>query len=206
MTLKDLQLRLLGLAASELTQPDLRAYFELKQLLPRPGGKERHAFESRFAIFYGLNAAAVSAKFKQQYFEKLFDADPTAKTWPDYRTLLRELYVIPTRKKTKVFPASFVSKLVATRDESRPLYDRHVANFFGLAVPATGSTTYRSEIFVSHLESLRDRYTEWSNRELMSVLEDLRHRIPPLTDCHSVRLCDFLVWTVGRKKLSESAQ
>jgi hypothetical protein len=206
MTLQQFQVQMLGRAAKELTQKDLKPYFDLKRLLPRPVGERRLEFERLFAKFYGLNAAAVSDRFKERFFERLFLANLKAKEWPDYSNLLRELHEIPTRRKKQAFPASFVSKLVATCDDSRPLYDRHVANFFGLAIPVAGSLAYRSAILVSHLEFLRSLYTEWSKQELASSLDELRTRIPDLDSCHSVRLCDFLVWTVGRKKLSDSTQ
>src|SRR5688572_17165467 len=101
--------------------------------------ESRGEFERTFCSFYGLKAGGLTDKFRQRYFDLLFGLKLSPGSQPPYEKLLLELHAIKRHKGDLVLPASFVSKLVALHDDSRPLFDRHVSNFFGVAMPALGS-------------------------------------------------------------------
>ena len=193
MSLEELRLRALRRAARLLDERSLKRYFELRQHLLQKKS-HRKEFEKAFMAFYKLNNARLGKPLLKKYFDLLFDADPGASGWPDFAPILKAL--------KPRFQASFASKLVATRDESWPMFDRHVANFFGVKIPATGSEHYRTAVLTSHLSTIRKTYIAWANGALKEELERLRARIPDLATAHPVRLCDFLVWTAGRKNLT----
>jgi hypothetical protein len=95
-----------------------------------------------------------------------------------------------------------VSKLVAIHDESRPLYDTYVSRFFGMAPPAVGSIEFRIAGFVENILRIQTEYESWATEShFIQIVEPLIRKCPKLGTCHSIRLCDFLVWTVGANDL-----
>jgi hypothetical protein len=200
------QIHILERSAQALEAREVKPYFELKSLLSRTSLPDQQRFEKDYCRFYGLNIAGLTDQFLRVYFDALYSAKPTSTGWPDYLALLRKLHVIPNRKGKESLQSSFVSKLVASKDEAWPLYDRHVANFFGLFVPRSGSLAFRAYVLVAHLEVIKQRYLAWAEDELAPALARLRRRIPELAGCHDIRVCDFLVWRAGNKKLAEGIE
>lgn len=202
MSLLQLHLDLVSRAAQRLAESDIAPYFALREILARNEKRERRLFRKQFAKYYGLNAAGITDAFKTRYFELLFDLKLDPDIPPPYKELLLELYPIKRRKGDKVLAASFVSKLIAMHDESRPLFDRHVSHFFGLDVPSAGPLEFRIAGFIANLDIIRGHYLAWCKvNEFRSVIAALKNRIPSLASCHDVRICDFLVWTVGRQRI-----
>jgi hypothetical protein len=195
------QLRLLSKALSYLRCADYAPYLTLKRLFLARQDRYRAQFCHEFALFYGLNAGGLTEAFKKRYFELLFGLRIQEGVDP-YTPILTELYAIPRRQGDKALQCSFVSKLVAMHDETRPLYDQHVSAFFGITVPPNPRVEVRITRFVADLERLRQTYGGWSQDEqFQHVLQRLITQHPALKDCASTRLADFLVWTVGRNKL-----
>jgi hypothetical protein len=100
-------------------------------------------------------------------------------------------------------PFSFVSKLVAIHVESSPIYDRHVASFFGASAPSAAvPKADRINWYINFLAEVRSSYIAWADdREVREVLVHFVQRDTRLAKCHVVRQLDFLVWKVGNKKL-----
>jgi len=195
------QMGLLGVAITHLREADFSRYLKLKLLLAEKPRGFKTDFRQAFGIYYGLNAGGVTEAFKDRYFDLLFslklqdDGDP-------YTPILRELYEIPRRKKDKALQCSFVSKLVAIHDEASPIFDRHVSDFFGITVPTRGSVDFRIAGFVANLQWLRQTYHRWSeDSQFQKILLTVKQKHPSLKGCANPRVADFLVWTVGRKKL-----
>lgn len=194
---------LLAKAAHIWKPSDAREYFELRRLLRGRGAVDRAEFKRRFSNYYRLHTGGLTDDFKKRYFELLFaykvprgDADP-------YTSLLLELYKFPRRQGKPALQASFVSKLVAIHDESRPIHDVHVSRFFGLAPPALGSVRFRIAGFVANLEHIRERYDQWSgDPRVREIVGPLLEQDQELRNCHWSRVCDFLVWTVGAHKIT----
>lgn len=203
MSLARSQVRVLERSARALAAAEVAPYFALKAQLSRQPLPNRQKFEKDYCRFYGLNVAGLTDRFLRTYFDTLYAATPASAGWPDYPGLLQALHAIPNRKGKESLQSSFVSKLVASKDETQPLYDRHVANFFGLFVPGTGSVVFRAQLLVSHLELIKQTYLAWADDELAPTLERLRKRIPELAGCDDVRVFDFLVWRAGNKKLTD---
>jgi hypothetical protein len=202
MSLLQLHLNLVSQAAQRLVESDIAPYFALREMLVRNEKHERRLFRKQFAKYYGLNAAGITDTFKTCYFQLLFELKLVPDIPPPYKELLLELYPIKRSKGDNILAASFVSKLIAMHDESRPLFDRHVSHFFGLDVPSAGPVEFRIAGFVANLDTIRGHYLAWSKEhEFRSALAALKNRIPSLASCHDVRICDFLVWTVGRQRI-----
>ncbi|MCE5230218.1 hypothetical protein LLG95_11545 [bacterium] len=204
MNLSIHQLAMFREAADRLVREDYQPYLELRRMLARPADLDRAAFRKLFTRYYVLNVGGLSREWKDRFFEWLFRAlqhgsDP-------YTHILKDLYQYPRLKGDQVLAFSFVSKLVAIHDESRPIFDAHVGNFFGLGAPKIGSIDHRIAGFITNLDRIKNAYETWPrDPRFQKLLEILKKRTndSELMQCHPNRLCDFLVWTVGRLKIGE---
>jgi len=193
---------LLEKAVAHITPGEFEGYFELKRLLASSDQRDREAFRNRFANYYRLNSGGLTDLFKQNYFEHLFACSPVGQDDP-YTAILLDLYRFERRTGDRSIQASFVSKLVSIHDESRPIFDRHVSNFFGIGVPSTGTPEFRVAGFVANLRLIEDHYEAWAADDRFLALRRAVHKKQPkLTACHPSRVCDLLVWTVGDRELS----
>ena len=147
---------LLRQAVKRLQPTAFAKYFTLQSLLRSTRTSDRKEFQKQFTIHYRLNTGGLTEAFKERYFELLFSCKPCGQTDP-YTSLLLELYRFPRRKGDLALQASFVSKLVAIHDESRPIFDIHVSNFFGMSVPKVGNVEFRIAGFVANLERISKR-------------------------------------------------
>jgi hypothetical protein len=207
MTGADVHMTLLRKAAEQLERKDVAPYLELRRLLGKRDDDSRKQFQRIFCRFYGLNAGGLTDDFRRHYFDRLFSLRIAPGAEPPYCELLEELHAFKRRRGDKVLPASFVSKLVAMHDESRPLYDRHVGNFFGVGAPGLGPLAFRINGFIANLARIRQQYVDWEDRnDFREIRRSLLSSIPELSACHVVRICDFLVWTAGRKRIDMPAR
>ena len=130
MSAENIRWNLLKRAVATIRPTDFSEYFELKRLSQKSDPVSRQELQTRFANYYRLHIGGLTDAFKRRYLELLLTCKPRGKRDP-YTPLLKELYEFPRRKGDRTLQVSFVSKLVAFNDESRPLYDVHVKNFFG---------------------------------------------------------------------------
>jgi len=201
---KPYQLQLLREARHHLKDKDIAPYLRLKRLLAEKPVNYEVEFRRVFASYYGLNVAGLSPAFKDRYFERLFGLRLRPGVDP-YTPLLRELHEIPGLNGKQGLHCSFVSKLVSIHDETRPIFDHHIGNFFGLAVPADGSVDFRIAGFLWNLERLSKIYERWShNPDVQEIVAAVVREHPGLAACAFPRIADQLVWTVGSYKLAES--
>jgi hypothetical protein len=198
------QLILLGEATMHMEETNVSPYLMLKHLLTKKPAGFQADFRRIFESYYGLNAGGVTDAFKDRYFGLLFGLEIQGHDDP-YTPILMELYAIPRRKGDKALQCSFVSKLVAIHDESCPIFDRHVSDFFGITVPSNGSVDFRVAGFLANLKYLRQTYESWSeDSEFQKILLAVNQKHPYLKGCTTPRIADFLVWTVGRNKLGST--
>ncbi len=182
---------------------DFCPYLELKKLLLDPTPLAQDRFRLLFTNYYGLNIGGLTEEFKIRFFTILFSGKFIANGQPDFASILWELSRIKRKKGDFVIPFSFTSKLVAMHDETSPIYDRHVLNFFSKKAPAaTVDKQNRIAWYVEFLQYVRNTYINWAGSiQVAPILSRLKIRDVQLSNCHIVRLMDFLVWKVGNQKL-----
>ncbi|MBX5453435.1 MAG: hypothetical protein K6U10_05785 [Acidobacteriia bacterium] len=189
-------------AANRLDPNEVATYRYLRALLQRDDADARQIFEKMFIAYYGLNSGGITDKFREAYFDRLYELRGKPIDDACYDRLLWELYEIPRhegKKGRKSLQFSFVSKLVSILDESRPLFDTNVRRFFGLDVPQSDSPDLRIAGFVSNLVLLKTNYEAWlKDARFERILGNACDRIPELRNCHPIRACDFFVWQARR--------
>ena len=195
----------LDTAEARMFHCDFCGYLDLKELLRDDSASARELFQDRFTGIYGLNVRGLTDAFKKRFFEILFDDKTCGDGQPDYGAILTQLSRFKRKTGSRALPLSFVSKLVAMRDESRPIYDRHVLAFFGAKIPGPAvAKQVRIEAFVAFLEAVASDYRAWAtDKRIRPILARFKARDERLQNCDVVRLMDFLVWKVGNQKLLE---
>lgn len=198
----DTELKLLSDAAMDTPHiaSTTTKYVTLRKLLADASPDGEKVFRQKFSSYYELNAAGLTNKWKEEYFKLLFSF---RKSMPDepHRYVLNTLFQIQRHQGDKSLQFSFVSKLVSIHDELQPIFDRYVKYYFGLGPPSLMKLPeFRISGFLRNLAEVRRRYAVWSdNAKFAVILHGLRATVPGLAQCHPVRICDFLVWSVGKK-------
>jgi hypothetical protein len=199
---RDYELEMLRKAAQhpKITET-VKVYCDLLKMYADLSADGRRKFENLFSRYYGLRSAGLTDTWFRRYFDLLFGFTDAKHSEP-YRYILFELYKIPRRQGDMTLQFSFVSKLIAFHDESRPLYDKHVRDFFGLGPPSLGAPEFRVSKFVDNLNEVAQRYEAWTRKkEFADVLDRFRDQHPELASRHPHRLFDFLVHTTGKHRI-----
>ena len=173
-------------------------YLNLRNMMSDACAEEKLRFRKEFSNYYRLHAAFLSKEWKDKYFELLFSFGE--KMPPEaHRVALLELSKFPRLKGDEAAQFSFVSKLVGIHDEQQPIFDRFVQHFFGLGPPSLGPLEFRISGFVRNLNEIAMRYRIWIEYEpFAAIIRELRCKYPHMAECHPHRICDWLVWIVGK--------
>ena len=195
------QLRLLKLSAERLSGKDYKKYLELRELLMKKPPGYRSAFEPLFRSFYGMNRAQLGYSFLKAFFDHLFTLGKPI-NGNSYRRILSDLAKHKRKKGDAAIQFSFVSKLVAINDESQPIIDKHISDFFGISAPRTGGPQFRINGFIENLNLLKSIYGAWKSEPAVErLLAKIRRKKHDLSGTTDERILDLLVWQVGRHKL-----
>jgi hypothetical protein len=204
MDLNPEQLDALDQAEPLILKRDYSKYLRLKELLPQQNESNQVEFRRVFKSYYGLNTARLGDQFLNAFFEALFQWNKGM----DAAALLKKLYQIPTERGRNTLQLSFVSKLMAIHDESRPIYDKHVRSFFAVSEIGTKKPIdERIAWWIAFLDGVKAAYERWvTSEEVTRILNRLCKRVPELAACNPVRLLDFLVWKIGNASLIEKVR
>jgi len=105
---------------SNLRQEDIDKYRWIMKKFNKGDILNDSEFQSEFKKFYIMNAAGLSDKQKRRFFELLYNKES------DLKYILKELYKIPTLKKTHSIQFSFTTKLLHTVNNNKPIFDKMV--------------------------------------------------------------------------------
>ncbi|TSA37355.1 MAG: hypothetical protein D4R65_00950 [Verrucomicrobiaceae bacterium] len=201
------QFRLLKLSAERLSEKDYNPYLKLRMLLTEQPLGYRSAFEPLFRSFFGMNRAHLGDSFLQAFFDHLFKLRKPI-NGQSYSRILSDLAKHKRKKGDAAIQFSFVSKFVAINDESQPIIDKHISDFFGISAPRKGGLQFRINGFIENLTLLKSIYGAWkSEPAVRSLLANIRRKKQDLSGFTDERILDLLVWQVGRRKLwKDSAQ
>jgi hypothetical protein len=205
----DIEFNLLKDAAKDTDQIASTAskYVKVRKLLADGSLAAEKEFRVKFSVYYGLNAAGLSDKWRERYFKLLFSFRERMPDEP-HRLALQKLFQIKRRQGDKALQFSFVSKLVGILDERQPIFDQYVQHYFGLGPPSLMALPeFRISGFLRNLAEIHRRYEAWSDDgRFAASLRGLQTIIPDLAQCHPVRICDFLVWSVGKRYKRRDAE
>jgi len=197
-------------ASRELQETDVEKYLNLKRLfkeilLNQSDKQTKDEFRKYFINYYRLNAGGLTEEFKEEFFKILFNESQMEKKEDPYTPILRQLYKFRRRKGDQALYGSFVSKLVAMHDDTSPIFDKYVNDFFGISAPSSEyNIDFRIERFVTNIKRLRTIYAQWSSdADFKEILQCVRKKHPGLSDCADSRIADLLVWTAGKGQIGK---
>jgi len=128
-----------------------------------------------------------------RYFKFLSEGECSLKT------IMEELYHIPTKKKVKSLQFSFATKLLHTLDKSQPIYDSIVAELLDLPFKKGKDFAANINTCIAVYEELRE-----AQRQLLFD-ESIKNQIAALKECYNSKISDqkaldFLLWSAGKKR------
>lgn len=110
-------------------EKEINPYLTILKVFSEGHVTNNDRFKSDYKKYYQLNAAKLSEEFCNHYFS--VKQGFRHKDCIHIRDVVEELYKVPTNAKgVKVIMFSFASKLFHTVDNSQPLYDSFVADFY----------------------------------------------------------------------------
>jgi hypothetical protein len=173
MTLETKHIEAFERAEFLLFHSDFCPYFELRSLFKSRRQADPERFRSLFVSFYDMNTARLPPAFLDCFFAILFSNNVMVDGRPDVAGILSRLYEIDWAERRPSMQFSFVSKLAAMHDESSPVYDSFVGDFFSNWPPSTDQPkAKRIDGFLKILERIKTSYTAWSNdHRLIPILE-----------------------------------
>lgn len=108
---------------------DINTYLKIMEIFNEGFISNNEIFKSVYRKYYQLNAARLSENYCSHYF-KVMD-DFRYKENISIKVVVEELYKVPTNAKDKnIIMFSFATKLLHTIDNTRPLYDSFVGDFY----------------------------------------------------------------------------
>jgi len=116
----------------------------------KDGEDTERTFQGEFEKFYQVGAARKNLEWKNKFYSYMQEI--RSHKDPSFADALRYM-----KKHGGKFDKSFVSKMIATIDPSRPVIDIWVSDFFGLQLPNTKSKHIETEIIRAY-EDLRCAY------------------------------------------------
>ena len=168
-------------------------------------------FRETYINFYGMYRCKFSGDFYDLYFTTLEDminnkAD-TTNTEEVYKNLLKMFYF--NKKGSKRVEASFSSKLLATVDPDKPVWDGNVFSRLGMSKPVVYKNDKKEQIrrTASRYKDLEDKLREEYlntrkgedciyvfNEAFKDEHKDWLKQITPM------KKIDFVLWSMGKKK------
>ena len=178
---------------SNLSQESIDQYCWIKKRFKKGSILNDSEFQSKFKQFYIMNAAGLSNAQKRRFFELLYNKES------DLKYILKELYKIPTLKKTHSIQFSFTTKLLHTINNNKPIFDRMVGRVVGRNVEGT-SKEEKIQSCVNIYKFLEKFYsTLIKNNKIKKIISKFRIKFNAnrlvISD---IKVLDFIIWSCGR--------
>lgn len=177
---------------AELDEKWVREYECIQKGLPETNVAECYEFRRRFKGFY-FKGAGVNDRFQDSYFEILEreKGNPSV----SFKSVLEELPKLPTGG----LPKSYTSKLVATVNPNKPVYDSNVwkcLSKYGRGKKTKGTKFCLAvENYGRLVETTDALVKDPSFATLRSSFDDKFNRFAHFTD---MKKLDLYLWSAGR--------
>jgi hypothetical protein len=164
--------------------------------------KNNDDFKKEFMTFYRMNRLSLSEEQIEKYFS-LFSKMCTIHDYKEnFKNIAIELHRIKSPKGKETLQFSFITKMLAFIDDSYPIYDTHVSDFFGICYPKRGSVDFRIEVFCDKMLWLKKEYEDIAlNQDIKILLDETMKKYN--LKISNARLIDFYVWTFGKNRSNE---
>lgn len=157
-------------------------------------------FQYVFKSWWGIARAGWSDEMKKRFFELLSEKQL------DLKTILSELYEIPTLRGANTIQFAFATKLLHTIDNDNPIFDKMVGKIIGMEVMKAGKGDENERInscieIQNYLKELYNRLK--TDEKIKQVILKFRLKFKKvhsekITD---IKILDFIIWSLGQLEL-----
>lgn len=146
-------------------------------------------------LFNGFYRVRRDEKTWQKHYYHFFKKNRKNKN-VSFNEILDYMY-----EKTGNIEASFSSKMLATINPDKPIWDKYVLNYYKIKV---GETTNKKEKIAKTKEAYKKLVEEvnkkLSDKETQKIIKDFREFFPEL-NFSDVKILDFLIWSYGATEI-----
>jgi hypothetical protein len=94
--------------------------------------------------------------------------------------------------------SSFSSKMLATLDPSKPIWDANVLKMLKMKAPISGTPETRMSLAVVIYDRICRWYEEFMKMETAAqMIERFDRELPEMTEISAVKKIDFILWAGG---------
>ena len=151
----------------------------------KPGFSKNKDFQTLFNMFYRVRR---DEDWRKNFYDVFEMAKKKGFTFED---ILSELY-----KYEHHVEASFASKMIATIDTQKPIWDKNVLKALGLKLTGQGET--RIENAKGIYKEIEKMFEDYMNtKECKKNIKEFDQMLPSYSDISCVKKIDYLLWCMG---------
>jgi hypothetical protein len=184
-----------SLIASIDKRRNIEPYLVLQEIFRGGSISDNENFKFIYRKYWQLNAARLSDHYCKHYFQVL--EKYRNKDQKDIESLVKELYDVPSNSKgKKAIQFSFASKLLHTIDNTGPVYDSLIADFYFLP-KIKPSWNYKKKItaYLKAYDFLKQEHKRVLNDNLLSVgIRSFREHFALPQTYTDQKIIDTLLW------------
>ncbi len=176
-------------------QRDIDPYLALQSLFQNGSIIDNGNYKTTYRKYWQLNTAKLSDYYCEHYFrvmEKYRNRDDK-----DIKGIIRELYEVPSNSKgKKTLQFAFATKLLHTIDNTQPVYDRLIADFYFLPqVKPIWKYEKKLSAYLRAYDFLRQEQKKiLNNSMLLSAITRLRLHFQLPETYTDQKIIDTLFW------------
>jgi hypothetical protein len=182
-----------------INRTDVDKYLTIQSEFNKGKVSSNKKFRSYFKNFYGLNIAALGDDFEQLFFTIFDRLSDNRTTSPHLENILFELYQVKTMAGNQTVQFSFLTKMVHTIDNKKPIYDSKVRVLFEFPEAYTISEFDKKVAeYLRQYSILEYKYEDiLKNNMIDKALKVFDLRFNKIEMSEEKKL-DFMLWTTGK--------
>lgn len=163
----------------------LDSYWDIMEKVSKTDISKDKDFQRMFNGFYKVRRNEEWRKVYYDYFEKIKDKDPT------YKEIITYLY-----ENTGFVEASFSSKLLATLNSGKPIWDRYVIE--NLDIKLTGDTAEEKLANAIEIYQIIENWYEkfLATQKAEECIQEFDRVFPDYTMIHPIKKIDTILWSI----------
>ena len=174
---------------------DIDPYLKMAEMFKVVKVSDNYEYQNIYRKYWQLNAARLSDHYCNHYFQTM--ENNRYNKHIDIEEVLKAMYEVPSNSKgQKTIQFSFATKLIHTIDNTRPIYDSLVGDFYFLPqIKSSWEYKKKISVYMTIYNFLLNEHKRVLDKGLLSEsIEKFREhfRIPPAyTD---QKIIDTLLW------------
>ncbi len=154
-------------------------------------------FQFIYKAYYQLNSAGLSDEFKNGYFQLM--ANLYKKEELDLFEICKSLEYYKNKKGQTSLQFSFCTKLAATINNRKPIYDSYVKDVFDFVQPQNKSYNIKLEKYIEFYKRLNDTvHNLHTQNEIIEIIEQISEKYANWKTISKEKQIDFIIWTTGK--------